>query len=107
MLIKTVFRAISVEPKELTLGVGETARITATVKPDNATNKNVTWSTSDASKATVDNGIVTAVGEGEATITATAGGKTAEVVVTVLPMATEEEAAELLEWFVGWSTWVL
>jgi hypothetical protein len=96
--------AISVEPKELTLGVGETARITATVKPDNATNKNVTWSTSDASKATVDNGIVTAVGEGEATITATAGGKTAEVVVTVLPMATEEEAAELLEWFVGWST---
>ena len=70
-----IVSAISVEPKELTLGVGETARITATVKPDNATNKNVTWSTSDASKATVDNGIVTAVGEGEATITATAGGK--------------------------------
>jgi hypothetical protein len=60
--------------------------------------------TSDANVATVDNGVVTAVGKGEATITATAGGKTAETVITVLPIVTGEEAAELLEWFVGWPT---
>jgi hypothetical protein len=93
-----------VDVESITLGVGETATITATVKPDNATNKNVTWSTSDANVATVDNGVVTAVGKGEATITATAGGKTAETVITVLPIVTGEEAAELLEWFVGWPT---
>jgi hypothetical protein len=96
--------AISVDVESITLGVGETATITATVKPDNATNKNVTWSTSDANVATVDNGVVTAVGKGEATITATAGGKTAETVITVLPIVTGEEAAELLDWFVGWPT---
>ena len=47
--------------------------LTATVAPDNATDKTVTWMTSDASVATVDDsGVVTAVGAGTATITATA-----------------------------------
>jgi len=47
---------------------------------------------------------VTALATGEATITATAGGKTAEAVINVLPVVTGEEAADLLEWFVGWPT---
>ena len=65
--------------------------LTATVEPGNATNKNVTWSSSDETIATVDNnGTVTAVGAGEATITATAGGITATCVVHVRKPATVE-----------------
>ena len=56
---------------EMTVG-GETLTLTATVNPDNATDKSVTWSTSDANVATVENGVVTAVAAGTATITATA-----------------------------------
>ena len=56
---------------ELTVGGNET--LTATVLPDNATDKTVTWSSSDESVATVDNnGTVAAVGVGTATITVTA-----------------------------------
>ena len=64
---------------------GETASITATISPDNADNKKVFWTSSDASVATVSNGTVTAVKPGTATITATSddGGKTATCVVTV------------------------
>ena len=64
--------------------------LTATVHPDNATNQNVTWSSDKPEVATVDNGKVTAVGAGEATITATAGGITATCVVHVRKPATVE-----------------
>ena len=57
---------------------GETLTLTATVAPDDATDKTVTWTTSDASVATVTNGTVTAVGAGTATITATATNGTAD-----------------------------
>ncbi len=51
------------------LKVGETATLTATVEPNNATNKNVTWSSSDVNIAKVDaSGLVTAVAEGNANI---------------------------------------
>ena len=74
-----------------TIDVGGTVSFTATVSPDNATDKTVTWTTSDASVATVDNGVVTAVAAGTATITATATNgtddtsddKTATCTVTV------------------------
>ena len=56
---------------------GETVTLTATVTPADATDKTVTWSTSDAAVATVENGVVTAVSEGTATITAKAGDMTA------------------------------
>ncbi|WP_051403507.1 S-layer homology domain-containing protein, partial [Schnuerera ultunensis] len=62
---------VSVSPKTMTLTVGKTGKITATVKPDNATNKKVNWTTSDESIATVANGVVTAKAAGTATITAT------------------------------------
>ncbi len=76
--------SVAVSPTSLNLEVGQTGTLTATVKPDNATNKTVTWTTSDAKVATVDNnGVVTAVGKGTATITAAADGKTAACTVTV------------------------
>lgn len=57
----------------LTLTKGQTQKLTATVAPANATNKTVTWKTSDKNVATVsENGLVIAVGGGDATITCTA-----------------------------------
>lgn len=75
--------SVTVSSKTLNLEVGQTGTLTATVKPDNATNKTVTWKTSNDKVATVANGVVTAVGKGTATITAAAGGKTATCTVTV------------------------
>jgi len=75
---------VTLNKTELTLKVGDTETLVATVKPDDATDKTVTWSTSDASIATVDeSGKVTAVKEGSATITAKAGDKSATCKVTV------------------------
>ncbi|MGN0813252.1 MAG: Ig-like domain-containing protein [Candidatus Coproplasma sp.] len=55
-----------------TLKVGDTLQLTATVTPDNAEDKTVTWSTSNSSIATVSaSGLVTIVGEGSVTVTAT------------------------------------
>lgn len=79
--------SITVTPTEKTLKAeGETFTLTPTVTPDNATNKNVTFKSSDTSVATVDgNGVVTAVANGTATITATTedGSKAAVCKVTV------------------------
>lgn len=61
----------------------KTAALTATVSPDNATDKTVTWTSADEKVATVENGVVTAVGNGTTTITAQAGEKTAICTVTV------------------------
>ena len=65
---------------------GQTASLTATVTPDNAANKNITWSSSNSSVATVVDGTVTAVANGTADITATAAdgsGVSAKCSVTV------------------------
>ena len=76
--------SVTLDKSSLELTEGETATLTASVKPDNATNKTVTWSSSNQSVATVDqNGTVTAVAEGNTTITAKAGDKTATCTVTV------------------------
>ena len=72
------------------LEAGDSCTFTATVSPSNATNKSVTWTTSDPSVATVSSsGTVTAVGEGTATITVTTadGGRTAFVTLTVTGQA--------------------
>jgi len=74
------------------------------MNPSEAKKVSLSYSTSNANIATVTNGIVTAIAKGEATITATAGGKSAEAVITILPMATPEDTEDLLEWFVGWPT---
>ena len=78
-------QSITLNTESATLKVGETVALTAEVIPDDATDKTVTWSTSDASVATIDNGVVTAKKVGKATITAKAGDKTANCTVTVVP----------------------
>ena len=83
---KTPVTSVTLDKTRLTLDVGGSDTLTATVKPDDATNKAVTWSTSNEKVATVNNGVVTAVGAGTATITAAASdgsGKTATCEVTV------------------------
>jgi len=78
---------VTVTPTNQTINVGNTFTITPTVTPDNATDKSVIWTSSDDTIATVDdNGTVTALMEGTATITATTndGGFTASCVITVV-----------------------
>lgn len=77
--------AIELSDSEKKLNVGKSFTITATVKPDDALNRTIIWSSSDPSIATVDeNGTVTAIAEGEAIITAeSADGVKAECKVTV------------------------
>lgn len=77
---------VALSDSELNLITGGAKQLTATVSPDNATNKNVTWSSNATSVATVDaDGTVHAVAPGEATITVTTadGSKTATCAVTV------------------------
>lgn len=62
---------VELDKKEITIKVGETQNLEATVKPENATNKNITWNSSDEEIATVENGVVTGVKEGNTTITVT------------------------------------
>lgn len=76
---------VSLDKTSLTLKEGNTSTLGVTISPSDATNKNVTWSSSNNSVATVNNGVVTAVKAGSATITVTTsdGGKTATCNVTV------------------------
>ena len=77
---------ITLDKSSLELMSGETGQLTATVKPADATNKIVTWSSDNTAVATVGSGKVTAVGEGTATITAsTFNGFSASCTVTVTP----------------------
>ncbi len=71
--------------------VGDTLQLTATVSPENAGDKTVTWSSSDDSIATVDqNGLVTAKAEGKVVISATnASGQSANCTITVKAASTE------------------
>ncbi len=77
--------SVSLNKNATELLVGSTEALTATVLPNNATNKSVTWTSSNTSVATVSNGTITAVATGNATITVTTvdGSKTTTCVVTV------------------------
>lgn len=85
----------------LAMKVGTTVELTATVIPDGATDKAVTWTSSNPTVATVDNGVVSALAEGKVAITAAAGGKSASVTVIVTKdevapqPASDEEFGEL------------
>ena len=61
---------IKLDKNELTLTEGGEYTFTATIKPTDATNKSITWSSSDEKVAKVESGKVTAISEGTATITA-------------------------------------
>ena len=78
---------VTLNQTSLTLtSVGQTATLQVTVSPSNASNKNVTWTSSNPSVASVSNGVVTAVANGTATITVRTldgSNKTATCAVTV------------------------
>ena len=76
--------SVSIDRSTAELIIGETVQLSAAVMPTDATNKSITWSSSNKEVATVSNdGKVTAVSEGLAGIMAKAGGKTSVCVVTV------------------------
>ncbi len=93
--------SVTVSPSSATLNVGNTKQLTATIAPSNATNKAVTWSSSNTSVATVSSsGLVTAKAAGTATITATAqdgSGKKGTCTVTVTNASSTLPKAEAPE----------
>ncbi|MDB5256770.1 MAG: Ig domain protein group 2 domain protein [Chitinophagaceae bacterium] len=81
---------ISVSPTSASVQKGNTTSLVATITPSSATNKTVSWSSSNTSVATVDaSGLVTGVAVGNATITVTSqdGNYTATSAITVTPIA--------------------
>lgn len=76
---------VSLNAKAVTLKVGETYQLKETILPENATDKTVTWTSSNTKAATVSGGAVTAVGTGSAVIIVktNSGAKTASCTVTV------------------------
>ena len=80
---------VTLDKKTLSVEEGKSAALTAAVEPENADNRDVTWTSSDETVATVKDGVVTGVKEGTATITVTADGgrtDTCEVTVTRAPV---------------------
>ncbi len=109
-----VVTGVSVSPTTLNLQPSQTAQLTKTIVPANATNQNVSWASSNANIATVDNnGLVTAFATGSTTITVTTvnGGFTAQVNVTVassqgqISDAIEIAALKDLYYATGGATW--
>ncbi|KFI56970.1 Ig-like domain-containing protein [Bifidobacterium choerinum] len=81
--------SVSIAGGDFSLTEGASKQFSATVSPSNATDRAISWKSSDASVASVDaSGKVTAVKAGSATVTATAGGKSASVEVTVTKQQT-------------------
>ena len=78
--------SILLDPTNVDMTIYNTATLTASIKPEDATDQTVTWTSADPTIATVANGVVTAVGIGETTITVSANGAndvTATATVTV------------------------
>ncbi|MDO4373086.1 MAG: Ig-like domain-containing protein [Clostridia bacterium] len=108
---KIAVTGVTLDQDALTVNRGETAALTATVLPVNATNQKLTWQTGDRTIATVNNkGTVTGIDEGETTVIVTTqdGGYTAQCTVTVTdvnkPTVAEDGYYEIataaqLKWF--------
>lgn len=90
-----VVTGVTLDVTSATLIAGGTVTLTPTVAPSNATNKAVSWSTSNAEVATVSNGVVTAVAVGTATITVTTedASQTATCTINVVPSLTVNDGA--------------
>ena len=76
--------SVKITATRTTLGIGETAEVSATVSPSNACDTYVDWECSNTDVVTLKNGVITAVGYGTAKITATSfNGKVGQVTITV------------------------
>ena len=81
---KVAVSKVALSKTSVSIYAGSTTKLTATVTPSNATNKKVTWKSSNSAVASVDaNGNVKGIKAGTVTITATADGKSASCKVTV------------------------
>ncbi|MCL2328385.1 MAG: Ig-like domain-containing protein [Bacteroidetes bacterium] len=89
---EVVVTNVSLNKTETSLPIGDSETLIATVLPANATNKTVTWTSSDDWIATVDaNGKITAIEKGTTTITAEIGDKTAVCEVVVYDPKTHDK----------------
>ena len=93
-VLATEVTSVTLDKTTASLRAGETITLTATVNPSDATDKTVTWSSSDQTVATVSNGVVTAKKVGTATITAKAGSKTATCKITVEPSSIDNNLGD-------------
>lgn len=97
---------ITLSSTSLTLKVNSSASLTATVSPSNATNKNLSWSSSNPSVATVSNGIVQAVSPGTASIfvsaqDAAAASAVCQVTIEVIPVTGITVSSSSVEMNIG------
>ena len=85
MTVAVPVTGVSLDKATMSLTAGSTGTLTATITPENATNKNLTWTSDNEAVVAVSDGVVSAVAAGTANITVTTadGGKTATCVVTV------------------------
>lgn len=92
----TAVTSVTLNKEILSLKVGETGKLSATVWPDSAADKSITWSSSNTDVASViSNGTVTAKKAGTAVITATAvNGKNASCTVTVTGGTTDPDPGQ-------------
>ena len=87
---------IELDKTAITLEIDETQTLTATLAPDNATDKTVTWTVAPSGVVSVENGVITALKDGTATVTATANGKSANCTVTVNAPLTNAQVLKFL-----------
>ncbi len=93
--VEVAVTGIELKPTTASIEVGKTVTLTATVSPENAADKTVTWTSNNEQVATVDkDGVVTGVAAGTATITATAGDASATCTVTVTEAAEPDQPSD-------------
>lgn len=93
---------ITLDKTSLIVSVGNTATLSASILPLSATNKRVEWTSSNTAIATVENGVVTAVGQGSAIITAsTTDGSNLSAKCTVSVVANHDDVIAELETLVN------
>ena len=87
---------VTVSPTNLTLNIGDTQQLELTILPEEAEDTKASWSSSNTQVVTISqDGIVTAVSEGNAVITVSAGGKSATCTITVMKDVIEVESVEV------------
>ena len=93
---------VSINPEKVILEVGKNRTITAIVEPDNATNKKVTWESSDEGIATVDEDAnVTAVASGTAFITAVSAADKTKIATCTVTVANDWSELTDIAWYIG------